>query len=68
MMAKIVVVLKTDKTYEFFNAELAIAAPGIYVVQNETGQLAQFPMGGVDAILFPDGTMKVSIPQGRIIQ
>ena len=47
-------------TEEFTNARVTIQPPFI-IVSNDTEQLGFFPIGVVSAVLFPEGSNKVSL-------
>jgi hypothetical protein len=48
-------------TEEFKNAELAIVAPGMVLIQDAQGELAVLPLASVAAILYPEGEAKVQL-------
>jgi hypothetical protein len=63
MQARILVFfLNSDITpHEFQNAEVAVAAPGLFVIQNTHGdKLAMYPIGAVAGITFPDGPNRIT--------
>ena len=62
MMARIVVKFLNEalEAEEFFNAEVAVAAPGVFIVQNAQGQLGMFPIGAVAAVLYPEGPSRIT--------
>ncbi len=61
MMRRIIVKFNSEQPdEEFTNAEVAVAQPGLFIIQSNESQLGMFPIMAVRAILFPDGPSRIT--------
>jgi hypothetical protein len=62
-MKSLIIVKYNNPEHEdeaFRNADVAIAQPGLFIIQSAQGQLAMFPMGEIRGILFPEGDSRIT--------